>query len=421
MKACLVALLCVAIFALSSCEKTKYDGDKVFRVVPNDEGQLAKLMAMTDYDVHEGKLSFWRSPSLVGQSSDVHVKADHVDAFSAFLGRNHIKFNVHVGDVQRHMDVIDRFNNELKTFANNSIVGTFASHRDINNWLSQQCEKYSMITKCGSMGLSYENRDMRYIRIGKPASSPKHAVYITAGIHAREWLSPATMIWIMDHMLTNYGSDQDITKMVDMFDWYVLPVTNPDGYEFTMSPDGDRLWRKTRSPNSIAKCPGTDGNRNYGFHWEAKKNPCAEDYPGHEAMSEKELQNLGKFMASQNKTQPGLAFVDVHTYGDLWMLVYAYAKKTYPADYDEELRVAKIGADALMAVNNQKWTVGNVADILYPAAGSSADFMKGMGYAKYSYGMELRGDNFIVPASDIVPSGKEVFAGFKAAVMAMKP
>ena len=34
-------------------------------------------------------------------------------------------------------------------------------------------------------------------------------------------------------MLDDYGTDPYITKMVDEFDWYILPVTNPDGYVYT--------------------------------------------------------------------------------------------------------------------------------------------------------------------------------------------
>jgi len=34
-------------------------------------------------------------------------------------------------------------------------------------------------------------------------------------------------------MLDNYKKDPDLTAMVDMFDWYVLPVANPDGYAYT--------------------------------------------------------------------------------------------------------------------------------------------------------------------------------------------
>lgn len=36
--------------------------------------------------------------------------------------------------------------------------------------------------------------------------------------------------------------------MLRMADWYIMPVVNPDGYEFTHT--RDRLWRKTRSVRS---------------------------------------------------------------------------------------------------------------------------------------------------------------------------
>lgn len=37
-------------------------------------------------------------------------------------------------------------------------------------------------------------------------------------------------------------------------DWYILPVLNPDGYEY--SHEYDRMWRKTRSRHSEAHVPG---------------------------------------------------------------------------------------------------------------------------------------------------------------------
>lgn len=38
-------------------------------------------------------------------------------------------------------------------------------------------------------------------------------------------------------MLDNYNKNANITAMVDMFDWYILPVTNPDGYAYTWQDD----------------------------------------------------------------------------------------------------------------------------------------------------------------------------------------
>jgi hypothetical protein len=45
--------------------------------------------------------------------------------------------------------------------------------------------------------------------------------------------------------------------------YYIMPILNPDGYEFSRTP-GHRLWRKNRSsPPPGSDCYGIDLNRNY--------------------------------------------------------------------------------------------------------------------------------------------------------------
>ena len=34
-------------------------------------------------------------------------------------------------------------------------------------------------------------------------------------------------------MLSQYKTNENITKMVDAFDWYIVPVFNVDGYVYT--------------------------------------------------------------------------------------------------------------------------------------------------------------------------------------------
>ena len=34
-------------------------------------------------------------------------------------------------------------------------------------------------------------------------------------------------------MVTKYGSDPEITALVDKFDWYIMPLANPDGYDYS--------------------------------------------------------------------------------------------------------------------------------------------------------------------------------------------
>ena len=67
------------------------------------------------------------------------------------------------------------------------------------------------------------------------------------GIHAREWIAPASCVYVINYLLTNYAADAAVRSLVDGVTWYIVPSANPDGYEY--SHRYDRMWRKTRTPN----------------------------------------------------------------------------------------------------------------------------------------------------------------------------
>ncbi len=67
-------------------------------------------------------------------------------------------------------------------------------------------------------------------------------MWLDGGIHAREWITPATVTFMI-HQLVEV-QDPSEADLLDNLDWYILPVVNPDGYEHTRG--SDRLWRKTR-------------------------------------------------------------------------------------------------------------------------------------------------------------------------------
>ena len=78
-------------------------------------------------------------------------------------------------------------------------------------------------------------------------------------------------------LIDDYGTDADVTAMLDSYDFYILAMLNPDGY--IHSHVEDRLWRKSRRPNTDvgSPCVGTDVNRNFDHqfgsestHW----SPC---------------------------------------------------------------------------------------------------------------------------------------------------
>lgn len=57
----------------------------------------------------------------------------------------------------------------------------------------------------------------------------KPVLFIEAGMHAREWISPALALYIINQLVEN---ESNRALLADL-DWIILPSMNPDGYEYT--------------------------------------------------------------------------------------------------------------------------------------------------------------------------------------------
>lgn len=99
---------------------------------------------------------------------------------------------------------------------------------DINDWLNDLIATYSEVTEIIG-GRSYEGRPIKGIKISH--GSGRRAIFLEGGIHSREWISPATVNFITNELLTS--TDKEIMAAARDFDWYIFPVTNPDGYIWT--------------------------------------------------------------------------------------------------------------------------------------------------------------------------------------------
>lgn len=133
-----------------------------------------------------------------------------------------------------------------------------AYHRlsDIHGYLDYLAETYPNLCSVKTIGSSIEGRPLKLLKISS-SSSAKRAAWVDGGIHAREWISPSTVTYIINQFVSNYESEPSYVKEID---WYFLPVLNPDGYEYSHTTD--RLWRKNRRFG--IGCAGTDLNRNFG-------------------------------------------------------------------------------------------------------------------------------------------------------------
>merc|ERR1712173_76478 len=281
---------------------------------------------------------------------------------------------------------------------------------------------YKSVVTMYTIGNSTEGRPLKVMKIGMPGKQKK-AIWIDGGIHAREWISPATVTAILGYFVKGAmtlmrrnqrcmpGSNACILKKYDI---YIMPVMNPDGYEY--SRNYDRMWRKTRSKNPGSRCIGTDPNRNWGYNWGgdgASTNPCRSTYRGPRAFSEPETAAVRDFiLARQDDMAMYLTF---HSYGQMILYPWGYDR----VDHDEEDELNRMGQIAARAMSGW-YRVGSAAKVLYPAAGGSDDWAKGGAGIKYSYTIELPDTGkygFILPSSQIMKVAPDAFSATKAMIL----
>lgn len=64
---------------------------------------------------------------------------------------------------------------------------------------------------------------------------------INGGLHAREWITISSAMYLIHSLINDYQkNDAQAKKLLDELEFVIVPVGNPDGYEFSRnssSPD----------------------------------------------------------------------------------------------------------------------------------------------------------------------------------------
>ena len=61
---------------------------------------------------------------------------------------------------------------------------------------------------------------------------PINCIYIVITQSPARWLITMVTTFCLQ-FLSDYETDKSIQHLVDTYDWYIIPVVNPDGYVFS--------------------------------------------------------------------------------------------------------------------------------------------------------------------------------------------
>ncbi|XP_050622163.1 carboxypeptidase B2 isoform X1 [Macaca thibetana thibetana] len=410
MKLCSLAVL-VPIVLFCEQHVFAFQSGQVLAALPRTSRQVQVLQNLTTtYEI-----VLWQpvTSDLIAKKKQVHffVNSSDVDIVKAHLNVSGIPCSVLLADVE---DLIQQqiSNDTVSPRASASYYEQYHSLNEIYSWIELITEKYpDMLTKI-HIGSSYEKHPLYVLKVSGKEQTAKNAMWIDCGIHAREWISPAFCLWFIGHITEHYGIIGEYTNLLRHVDFYVMPVVNVDGYDYSWKKN--RMWRKNRSFYANNRCIGTDLNRNFASkHWceeGASSFSCSETYCGLYPESEPEAKAVANFL--RRNINHIKAYISMHSYSQHIVFPYSYTRSK-SKDHEELSLVASEAVRAIQKTSkNIRYTHGRGSETLYLAPGGADDWIYDLGI-KYSFTIELRDTGkygFLLPERHIKPTCKDAFA-----------
>ncbi|HET7676732.1 MAG TPA: M14 family metallopeptidase [Candidatus Limnocylindrales bacterium] len=234
-----------------------------------------------------------------------------------------------------------------------------------------------------SIGKSYQGRDLWAVKVSdNPTVDENEPEVLFDGLHhAREHMTLEMTLAILHWLVDGYGSDAQVTTLVNQREIWIVFAVNPDGAEYDISGGKYRLWRKNRQPTPVEPYIGTDLNRNYDYRWGlnsgSSTNPANLMYRGPRPFSAPETRAMRDFVNSRvvGGRQQIRAAITFHTSGRLVMWPYGYTYTNVPSDMTASDHQVFVKMGRAMAYRNG-YTPQQASD-LYLTSGTTRDWEYG--------------------------------------------
>jgi len=260
--------------------------------------------------------------------------------------------------------------------------------------LEDIANNYPDITSLYSIGTTYEGRDIWCLEItdnpGVDEGEP--GVFYMGLHHAREWPTIEICLNIADELTSQYGTDPDITDVVDNRRLWLVTCVNPDGYYYSHDLGID--WRKNRHYFSEFDEYGVDLNRNYAGSsngaadgaWgslgiaSASHHADSEVYCGPGPISELETQAIRDIFLENDIC----ACITWHTHGELVMWPWGYSLTQHAPDNTYLTQIGQQIASLITQQDGFGTYTPTQSSGLYPTTGDTTDWA--YGYSHYVLG-----------------------------------
>ncbi|XP_063367645.1 zinc carboxypeptidase-like [Cydia amplana] len=285
---------------------------------------------------------------------------------------------------------------------------------DINQWMIDLSQNKSVPIRHSSIGKSAEGRDIYMVNINLDSRfKPKKIsftlysfkVVVEGGIHGQEWPAVVFVTYLIKELAqAETSEDYEWKKLANTYDWYLIPVLNPDGYDYTHKQD--RLWRKNRNQNA-----SVDLNRNFDESfgkYGSSLEPSSDSYCGPYPFSEPETQALSFFILPIRREVK--YYFSIHAYGQRIIIPYE-DRIQHLENFGEMENYSRQAIRKMYLRTHVKYSTGTVYDTMgIRMSGTSASWMKKQMKVKYAYTVQVRDNGtygYALPNDQLRPMCEE--------------
>jgi carboxypeptidase T len=380
------------VFVINTCLRSD-DGHMLVRLSPKSMAQWEHIQAL-DLEVVSEIPSPEAVDVLILSSRLKEIEATGIESL-ILIDSQHLQ----------HTDAAIAFQRDGTT-----IEPEFHTYEEVGAELDSFATAYPQICVLDTIGYSQqEGRIIWALKISDNAhlEEDEPAVLYNGVHHACEVMGLEICMYMINFLVSNYGTDGRVTNWIDNTEIWFVPLLNPDGHSAVTS-DINTFWRKNGrelNDNGIlyeylcndwwtCYTEGINLNRNYGFNWTSSGSgdPWHYDYRGPFAFSESENQALQEFATAQKF----VFSISYHSYGEI--VFYPWNWGGSPAPDDAVISsVAAIMASRIGRENGGIYDYGRNGAL----SGMSANWLYG----------ELGTIDFMIevnPYPIFIPSGNEV-------------
>nr|HUM50149.1 M14 family zinc carboxypeptidase [Anaerolineaceae bacterium] len=203
--------------------------------------------------------------------------------------------------------------------------------------------------------------DLNILKLtNKNTSGIKPVLFVMSALHARDLAPVELNLHFAEHLLSGYGSNPEITWLLDETEIHFLLVANPDGRAVVeeqiasgwAGADGMNARMKNLNATTCPTQPsntGTDLRRNFSVEWAGGYSGCTNIYSGTYALSEPESSSIQAYLddifldyrdgdpSEPVHTGATSLFLNIESFGDT--ITYPFYYTANPAPEEAELYI----------------------------------------------------------------------------------